>query len=346
MTAVSEPAPKIVIAVGAPDGMSRAEATTRYAENRLHGISGISRALLPWLEQTGHPFSVVLFGSAGALGDDAARRIAEQTAGRVLVNLVCEPLTQGIALEQIARMQLATRIPVINPSTAVLATTRPAVARRLAHQTGVRVPHCSLFMPGPLTLVEHIAAHGHRYPVLLRPPGGHGSVGLVRADDAADAGRQAWRLPACTITDFVDFRSEDGVWRKYRMVLAGERLFRRHVLMGPDWNITREVRPFMRERPELVAEERAWIERPVTLERGSVEARIMHQFRALQLDFGVIDFALPPGGDVVVFEINACVELTNPTDGEAAATPRYFEANNDEILTTLAAAIRARAGAR
>ena len=58
----------------------------------------------------------------------------------------------------------------------------------------------------------------------------------------------------------------------------------------------------------------------------------MHQFRALQLDFGVIDFALPPDGDLVVFEINACLQLTNRLDAQAAGDPRYFEANNDEIL--------------
>ena len=80
-----------------------------------------------------------------------------------------------------------------------------------------------------------------------------------------------------------------------------------------------------------------------TLERGSVEARVMHQFRALQLDFGAIDFALPPDGDLVVFEINACVQLTNPLDAEAAGDRRYFEANNDEILETLTAAISVRA---
>jgi hypothetical protein len=147
------------------------------------------------------------------------------------------------------------------------------------------------------------------------------------------------------VTDFVDFRSADGLWRKYRMVYVGDRLFRRHVLIDGDWNITGVARRFMRDRPDLVAEEEDWINRPVTLERGSVAARVMHQFRTLQLDFGVIDCALPPDGDLVVFEINACVQLTNP-DAQVAGYRLYFEANNDEILGALVQQICSRAASR
>jgi hypothetical protein len=117
------------------------------------------------------------------------------------------------------------------------------------------------------------------------------------------------------------------------MVYSGDRLFRRHVLIDSEWNLTAVARRFMRDRPELIAEEEEWIGRPVTLERDGIEARVMHQFRALQLDFGVIDCALPPGGDLVVFEINACVQLTNPD--APADYRRYFEANNDDILGAL-----------
>lgn len=241
-----------------------------------------------------------------------------------------------------ARFELETQLPLVNPSWAVTATTRPLVARRLAHQSGVRAPHCTLYAAGALTLSEHIEVHGHRYPVLLRPPGQHGSVGLVRMDGPDEAAT----LRSCTVTDFVDFRSGDGLWRKYRMVYAGDRLFRRHVLTDREWNLTRAARRFMRDRPQLVAEEQEWINRPVTLESDSVEARVMHQFRALQLDFGAIDFALPPDGDLVVFEINACLQLTNREDAQAAGDRRYFEANNDEILDALLQEICSRAAPR
>ena len=334
--------PKLVLAVGAPDGMSFGEATRRFNGLKgLHGNSGITTTLLPWLQERGHPYAVMMFGSRGQLGPEAARRALERAGGRVLVNLICEPHLSR-ALQQVARFELEADLPMVNPSWAVAATTRPLIARRLAHQAGVRAPHCTSYRAGAVSLAEHIAEHGHRYPVLLRPPGKHGSVGLVRVDDA-DAISRATALPGgCTVTDFVDFRSADGLWRKYRMVYAGDRLFRRHVLTDRAWNLTRAARGFMQDHPELAAEEQAWITSPVTLQSGSVEARVLHQFRALQLDFGAIDFALPPGGDIVVFEINACVQLTNRLDADAAGDRRYFEANNDEILEALLEAICSR----
>ncbi len=336
--------PKVLFAVGAPDGMTGAEAEQRFADGLLDGISGITGPLMRWLFEHDHPFAVMMFGSERRLDEQLTERWLRATNGRVLVNLICEPETQRLALRQLASFELAAQLPLVNPSWAVTSTARPAIARRLAHQVGVRAPHCTLHRAAAGTLAEHIATHGHRYPVLLRPPGRHGSEGLVRVDDPSEIAHQPQALrDSCTVTDFVDFRSDDGLWRKYRMIYAGDRLFRRHVLTDRGWNLTRAARPFMRGRPELIAQEREWLDRPVTLERDSIEARVMHQFRALQLAFGVMDFALAPDGDLVVFEINACLQLTNPTDAEAAADERYFEANNDEILAALAAEICARA---
>ena len=345
MTPANRRLPKILFAAGAPDGTSRAEATRQWAAKRLPGATGLSTALLPWLYERGHPFAVVMFGSEGRMTHDRARGVLDGSGGRVLVNLICEPELSRLALRQVGRFELETQIPMVNAPSAVAATTRPLIARRLAHQAGVNAPHCTLYRAGGRTLAEHIEANGHRYPVLLRPPGKHGSVGLVRADDPEAVARDAAQLPCCTVTDFVDFRSADGLWRKFRMVYAGDRLFRRHVLIDRGWNLTREARGFMREHAHLIAEEQEWIRRPVTLESGSVEARAMHQFRALQLDFGVIDCALPPSGDLVVFEINACVQLTTRIDAQAAGYPRYFEENNEEILHTLLRDICMRAAA-
>ena len=344
MTPRGGPPPKLVLAVGAPDGMTSDEAAQRFAAGRLAGVSAISLSLVPWLEQREHPFAVMMFGTQGRVTQEVGARVFDRTGGDVLVNLICEPQVQRLALLQLARYELATPLPVVNQSWAVGATTRPLIARRLAHQAGVRVPHCTAYRAGALTLPEHVAARGHRYPVLLRPPGRHGSRGLVRVDDPAELARRAGSPRACTVTDFVDFRSPDGLWRKYRMVYAGDRLFRRHMLVDADWNLTGLARRFMRDRPALVAEEERWLALPVTLQRGSIEARAMHQFRVLQLDFGVIDFALQPGGELVVFEINACVQLAN-LDALAAGYRLYFEANNEEILQALLQQACARAGA-
>jgi hypothetical protein len=333
MTGVGEPRPALLLAVGAPDGMGREEAYRRFGEGLLPGITGLSLALLPWLRKRGYQYAVALFGTGG-LSADAEHRLLERTGGRVLINLICEPHAQRRALEQMRRFELATGIAVVNPSWAISATTRPLIARRLAHQARVRMPHCTHYPAGALTLTEHVQAHGHTYPVLLRAPGRHGSAGLLRFDDADALAHIDAAVPPCTVTDFVDFRSADGLWRKYRIVYAGDRLFRRHMLIDTEWNLVGAARRFMRDRPALLDEEQAWLEEPLTLENDSIEARVMHQFRAVQLDFGAIDCALLPDGDLLVFELNACLQLTN-APSQAISDRRPYEASNDEILRAL-----------
>lgn len=343
MTTPAERTPKILLAVGAPDGMTGGEATRRFAKVGIPGVSGITSALLPALQERGHPCAVIGVWPESSVSREGARALVEGSGGRVLLNAICEPLQHRGSLATLARMELELGLPTLNPSWVIAATTRPLIARRLAHQTGVRAPHCSLFAGGAMTLSEHISAHGHRYPVLLRPPGEHGSVGLLRIDDPAEIATKASKLAVCTVTDFVDFRSDDGLWRKYRIVYAGDRLFRRHVLTDRGWNITRDARQFMREHPHLIAQEEDWISQPVTLQDDSVEARVLHQFRALQLDFGVIDFALAPDGDLVIFEINACVQITNHEVEQEPGTRRYFEANNAQIIDALVELVCSRA---
>ena len=150
MTAANGSLPKIVLAVGAPDGMTGAARPTQRFDGRqrLHGISGISTALLPWLHERAPSVRVLMFGGGGPLdAGDARGGWLEQTGGDVLVNLICEPEAQRLALHQVARFELETQLPLGQPVWAVAATTRPLIARRLAHQAGVRAPHCTL-VPG------------------------------------------------------------------------------------------------------------------------------------------------------------------------------------------------------
>lgn len=148
----------------------------------------------------------------------------------------------------------------------------------------------------------------------------------------------------CTVTDFVDFRSEDGLWRKYRMVYAGGRLLRRHLLIDQQWNVVGQSRYFMHER-DLFGEEREWLSRPVAPEAQPLEARVLEQFEAMELDFGVIDYAVLPDGELVIFEINACVQVTGTIPDQYREGLAYVEANNDEIIDAVLERVRTRAAA-
>lgn len=328
--------PRILVTLGAPDDMAATTPAERRQTLKLRGNAGLVSALVDLLRAEEHPHDVVIVWPEGETG---GQELLERTGAQVLVNVICEPVHQNGALQRLAGLERDMGLPTLNPSHAIVATARPSVAQSIGHHDGVRAPHCTSYRAGNGALVEHIHAQGHRYPVLLRPEGRHGSVGLVRAADDTDVQASAGALAACTVTDFVDFRSDDGLWRKYRMVYAGGRLFRRHLLIDQQWNLVGDARFFMYEHGHL-AEEQEWLEQPIASDAGSVEARILRQFEALQLDFGVIDYALAPDGDVVVFEINACVQLTGTIPEQYREHIGYIEANNDDIIGALLDQVR------
>lgn len=333
--------PKMLVVLGAPDAMAAATEQERRGNLRLSGNSGLVSALVNALRERAIPHVVVIAWPDGETGGESLR---EQTGVEVLVNGIGEPLTQAGALRQVARLERETGLPTVNPSRVIETTTRPAMARRIGRADGVRAPHCTLFEAGSGSLVEHVAATGHRYPVLLRPAGSHGSTGLVRAGDDTDVAAAAAAVGTCTVTDFVDFRSEDGLWRKYRMVYAGGTLFRRHLLVDQQWNVVGNSRFFMHERA-LLDEEREWLGRPVAPAADSIDARVRELFETMELDFGVIDYALLPDGDLVVFELNACVQLTGSIPEQYRSQLGYLEENNGAILDALLARVRSRAAA-
>jgi hypothetical protein len=337
---MTEP-PKMLVVLGAPDAMAATTAQERLRNLRLPGNSGLVAALIKALRRHDTPHVLVIVWPDGAT---ESRSLLETTAVEVLVNGICEPLTQRGALRQVAKLEDEMGLPTLNPTRVIATTARSEMARRVGRTDGVRAPHCTLYEAGTDagTLVEHVQAEGHRYPVLLRPAGSHGSTGLVRASDDGDVAAAAGALGTCTVTDFVDFRSEDGLWRKHRIVYAGGKLFRRHLLIDQQWNVVGDSRFFMHGQ-DLFGEEREWLNHPIAVVRQPIEARVLEQFESIGLDFGAIDYAVLPDGELVIFEINACVQLTGTIPEQYRPYIGYIEDNNDEILDALIERVCSRA---
>ena len=108
------------------------------------------------------------------------------------------------------------------------------------------------------------------------------------------------------LTEFVDFRSDDGLYRKYRIYFFGPQLVFRHMIIFDQWNIHVKNRyNFMCLKPPLMQEEIDLLERP----EGAFPPAIHEVFQAVRarmtLDFFGMDFGIMPGGEVLLFEANA-----------------------------------------
>jgi hypothetical protein len=172
--------------------------------------------------------------------------------------------------------------------------------------------------------------------------GTHGSRGLTKVDGASGL-RDIATIPSIPsdvlIGDFVDFRSGDGLYRKYRMIWIDGAIFRRHVIAGLEWNVTGKSRAAMVERPRTIAVEKEFL----ASSGDTLDERVAQLFRIVGLDFGVIDFAVSDSGEITVFELNGTFQISGSIPPEYRADWDYLEANNAPIVNALIASIVRRA---
>ena len=83
----------------------------------------------------------------------------------------------------------------------------------------------------PSDVTDTIAAEGLRYPVILRIAGDHGGRSMVKMDGPDDLDPLfsiPWGGNTLYVTEFVDYRDDDGLYRKTRLVVVGDEYFVRH----------------------------------------------------------------------------------------------------------------------
>ena len=183
------------------------------------------------------------------VGKPAAPRLQRPD---VVVNLITEPLVCRRALKRLDSLVSTHGIPIVNTVEAIRRSARTALSQviGMSDAAPVRVPLTSRFAGQSASALEtHIQSEGHRFPVLLRPAGTHSSKGLTKVESAS-ALRGLEPIPAdLLVSDFLDVRYSDGLYRKYRMICVDGTIFRRHLLAGSDWNVTGQARYDMVKRP-------------------------------------------------------------------------------------------------
>lgn len=229
----------------------------------------------------------------------------------LLVNLITDADKNGAVLQVLEKALAGTRTPVVNPPAKVRATTRDGVARLLAGIENLHVPRVrKLRRPSAAVLRGLEQSGAMTFPAILRPAGTHSGriTSLVaNPDQPVEAPRNAGDF---YLTEFIDFRSSDGLYRKYRVFVFGGTPVFRHMIISDSWNVHMADRErFMMARPGLLAESQALYDRGVENFPRSVRTIFDRIADRLGLDFFGIDFAILPDGRAVLFEANATMNF-------------------------------------
>jgi hypothetical protein len=212
---------------------------------------------------------------------------------------------------------------VVHPSKVLSNTARDVLFERLAQ--------ANLLTPRVVRVdADFHARRDHlRLPMLVRRRWGHGPWGGLRRLDT-EASFESWWAHARTDTagwvasEYVDVRSPDGWYRKYRYFMAGSRGNARHLIVSPNW----EVRPSDRVRTQATREEElAFVTAPFPHHALFDAARV-----ALGFEIAAFDYSYDASGGVVVWEVNPYPDLSRPK-GEVGA---YLEATVEKSYAILA----------
>lgn len=229
----------------------------------------------------------------------------------VVFNAIGDAELCPVALDVAERIAARTKAPVINPPARVRRTDRVANASRLSRIPNVCTPAARLLRR------PEIEASDISFPVLLRSPGFHAGQNFMKVEDRRGLHEALEVLPGDDLLsiDYIDTRGPDGLFRKYRAMSLGGRLFPIHLAISRDWKVhyfTSE----MASNAAFRAEEERFLADMALVLGASAVAALERVGAALGLDYAGIDFTIHRDGSVLVFEANATMVI-NPPPPEA-----------------------------
>jgi tetratricopeptide (TPR) repeat protein len=245
----------------------------------------------------------------------------------VLLNAIAESPECALPFALAERVIAAQHKPVLNVPARVLATKRTALPAAVA------ATDASLAPIAEVSRVQLIADGSPLpLPIIIRPTGSHAGHGLARIDEAAAL--RAY-LDEGTATEFfvsayVDYRSEDGYFRKYRVILVDGEPYPCHLAVSPRWMV-HYYNAGMAENAWMRAEEERFLSDLPTALGPQVTATLRAVARALDLDYVGVDCTVDRDGRLFIFEADPAMVVHVSDDAELypykrAYVPRIFRA--------------------
>ena len=209
--------------------------------------------------------------------------------------------------------------PVLNAPQRIVRLSREGTWELLRSTPGIAIPRTLRLDRQDLAeLGAGKAAPGDlRFPIIARPIGSHAGQGLTKLETPAAVAAYLNEnpQPGFYVARFVDYRSADGMFRKYRVALIDGRPFASHMGVSQHWMI-HYLNAGMRESAEKRAEEARFM---AEFDRDFAQ-RHARAFAALTervgLEYFGIDCGETPEGELLIFEADVAmiVHAMDPPD--------------------------------
>ena len=213
--------------------------------------------------------------------------------------------------------------PVVNAPERIARLTRDGTWALLKSIPGVAIPMSARVERTDLERIAVGDVHvegvleGHTFPIIARPLDSHAGKGLCKLEDVAAIDGYLRERPesAFYISPFVDYRSDDGLFRKYRIALIDGCPYACHMAISQHWMI-HYLNADMTTRAERRAEEALFMDnfdRDFAVRHQAALSSIAER---VGLEYLPFDCGETPDGNLLVFETgtNMIVHSMDPPD--------------------------------
>lgn len=215
-------------------------------------------------------------------------------------NAMGEPDLIGDSAEPLNQFTRLCTKPLLNHPDAVARTARNNLPALLDGIDNIVVPAVWRFADSS----QWEESMAEQLPLLIRPVDSHGGTGLELATTATELAkcRAAQRGPVY-VCRFVDFRTADSWYRKYRTIFVDRKPYPYHLAITQKWMV-HYLSAEMESYPWKLEEEKAFLRDPEAV-LGSAGVRAIESIaRTLDLEYAGIDFSITADKQILVFEAN------------------------------------------
>lgn len=242
---------------------------------------------------------------------------------RWIVNTLADADIYPHALEALDAALKDNPVPVFNHPFAVLKTRRDYVWNQLSDVPNLISPKCVRFLAdSPNRFLRVFEQSGFSFPVIIRPCGSHTGQDMILVESKEDWPKIfsiPWGGLEMYMTQWVDFQSDAGEWRKLRLCLTPDTVSLRHILFGDGWMI------HAMDRGNDI------VDRELEIMNAAEDWEVLQQIGAdirdrVGLDYCGVDLGYKSEREFVLFEANPSMSVLS-----RYKTPEYrrseYEAN-------------------
>lgn len=315
----------------------------------LNIISAPDRNRVLVVENNGNPASIKITmegnNTVASIVDNTSASVTTVTLGGVqartvtlpktdiILNAICDPDTNKKTLLQAEELLHESDIPVINRPENILNATREKVYTCLHElDPGIIIPKTIKITPRSLADIQAVIDEQiMAYPFIFRDAGAHGGHAMIRIDSSDEMtlleqfafdGRDYY------MTVYREYRSNDGLYRKARLMIVGGEAYARHLIISDEWKVHADSRDrLMKEDASLREEEEHFI----TALSPKVKQLCRMIYDRLKLDYFGIDCYVGDDDTLLIFEANACMYFTFNAQADTKSKYSYLRSSSVAI---------------